>query len=76
MYWEFYEQKGKQAVRWGDWKGVRLKVKENREGPIELYNLADDIGETKNVAEKHPEIVKKIANIIRQARTDSEIFKF
>jgi arylsulfatase A-like enzyme len=76
LYWEFYEQKGKQAVRMGDWKGVRLKVKENREGPIELYNLADDIGETKNVAAAHPEIVKKMSQIMIEARTDSEIFKF
>ena len=76
LYWEFYEQKGKQAVRWKNWKGIRLKVKEDREGPIELYNLADDIGETRNVAEKHPEIVKKIEQIMKEARTDSEIFKF
>ncbi|MHC4998683.1 MAG: hypothetical protein ACYTEM_06645 [Planctomycetota bacterium] len=27
---------------------------------IELYNLKDDVGETKNLARKHPEIVQKL----------------
>ncbi|MFV2066235.1 MAG: arylsulfatase [Pirellulales bacterium] len=30
LYWEFYEQGGKQAVRWGDWKGIRLGVAQLR----------------------------------------------
>jgi hypothetical protein len=29
----------------------------------ELYNLADDIGETKNVAATHPQKVKELAEI-------------
>jgi hypothetical protein len=24
LYWEFHEEGGSQAVRWGKWKGVRL----------------------------------------------------
>ena len=44
------------AVRQGDWKlmvGVAGKEKDF----IGLYNLADDIGEKNNLAEKHPEKV-------------------
>jgi arylsulfatase A-like enzyme len=52
MYWEFHEE---QAVRMGKWKGVRLLGE-----PLELYDLSKDIGEAKNVADKHPDIVKKI----------------
>ena len=27
LYWEFHERGGKQAVRMGNWKGIRLNVK-------------------------------------------------
>lgn len=57
LYWELGKAgRLKQAVRMGNWKGLR-----NRPGtPIELYDLNDDVGETKNVADRHPEIAKKI----------------
>ena len=75
MYWEFHEQGKKQAVRWGRWKGVRLNVAKNPNGPIELYNLKSDLGEQNNVAQKHPEIVAKIAEYMKAARTPSEHWK-
>jgi arylsulfatase A-like enzyme len=72
LYWEFHEQGKKQAVRFGDWKGVRLNVAKNPNGPIELYNLKQDIGEKNNIAQKHPEIVEKIAGYMKTAWTRSE----
>jgi arylsulfatase A-like enzyme len=72
LYWEFHEQGKKQGVRMGDWKGVRLNVARNPDGPIELYNLKDDIGEEHNVADQHPKIVQQIAQIMHTARTESE----
>lgn len=44
------------AVRDGDWKLAEFY----EDGHMELYNLRDDIGETQNVAEQHPELVKKL----------------
>ncbi len=41
---------------------------------IELYNLKDDIGETTDLAEKHPEIVEKLARLMREQHTPSEEF--
>ena len=72
LYWEFHEQGKKQAVRLGSWKGVRLNVAKNPKGPIELYDLATDPGEERNVAAEHPEMVAKIAEIMGTARTQSE----
>ena len=37
---------------------------------LELYNLREDIGERKNVAAEHPEIVAKLQAIAQQARED------
>jgi arylsulfatase A-like enzyme len=67
FYWEFHERGFKQAVRMGDWKAVRLTAN----GPLELYNLATDPGETRNVAADHPEIIARIEAYLKTARTDS-----
>lgn len=76
LYWEFHEQGGKQAVRIGDWKGVRLNVYADREGPIELYNLAEDPAEQHNVAAEHEQVVQRIAEIMREAHEPAEHFEF
>ncbi len=72
LYWEFHEQGKRQAVRMGDFKGIRQNVQKNPNGPVELYYLKNDIGEQNNVAKQHPQIVAKIEDIMRSARTPSE----
>jgi arylsulfatase A len=67
LYWEFHENNGRQAVRWKNWKGIRLEVNKSAVAPIELYNLATDPGEKLNVADRHPGIVKNIDSIMRAA---------
>ena len=42
----------------------------------ELYDLKTDLGEEKNVADKHPEIVNELLNVMVQSRTPSDAFKF
>jgi arylsulfatase A-like enzyme len=74
LYWEFPPQGGKQAVRLGDWKGVRLRVQKNPDAPLELYNLKDDLSETDNLAGRHPDIVARIEQIMAREHTDSELF--
>ena len=72
LYWEFHEQGKKKAVRMGDWKGVRLNIANNPDGPIELYNLRIDIAEQRNVAGQYPDIVEKIEKYMESERTPSE----
>jgi len=76
LYWAFYERGGKQAVRMGYWKGVRNGVGANPDGPIELYDLRRDLGEKTNIAGKHPDVVKKIAELMKRAHTDSPMWSF
>jgi arylsulfatase A-like enzyme len=70
LYWEFHEQGSKQAVRMGDWKAVRFGA----EGKLELYNLKDDIGETRDLAGRNPDIVAKIEDYLKTARTKSQFW--
>lgn len=63
LYWEFhqlhYGKAFKQAVRRGRWKGVRIH---GRNGPgwggLQLFDLAEDVGERHDLAAAHPEIVR------------------
>ena len=74
LYWEFHSYGNTQAIRMGNWKALRLKVRDNPDAPIVLYNLKTDIGETKNIATVHPDIVKIIAPLFREAHTPSDRF--
>ena len=68
LYWVFRTGGFQQAVRWGDWKGIR----HGTEQPLELYNLKDDLSEKSDVAKNHPEVVKKIEAFMAGARTPSK----
>jgi len=74
MYWEFHERGGSQALRMGDWKAVRLGIGTRADGPIELYNLANDIAEKENIADKHPDIVAKMDKLMAEQHTPSPNF--
>ncbi len=67
FYWELHEAGGKQAVRMGDWKAVKLDVSKNVNSYIELYNLKIDPSEKNNVAAKYPQIVKQMEKIMKEA---------
>ena len=65
-HWEFYERGGKQAVRAGQWKAVRMPM---FTGQTELYDLTTDVGETNNVAADHPDVVKRLEAMMADAHT-------
>lgn len=66
IYWEIHHP-FQQAVRMGNWKGIRFGTKE----PLELYDLSQDEAETTDVASDHPEVVKKIEAVMTKSRTES-----
>ena len=69
LYWEFRQKPDaglKQAVRWGRWKAVRL----SEGADLEIYDLEEDLGETRNVAAQHPELVEKFESYLRSARDE------
>ncbi|HEX5177437.1 MAG TPA: sulfatase/phosphatase domain-containing protein, partial [Chthoniobacteraceae bacterium] len=70
LYWEFHERGFDQAARIDDWKVVRIGVKSR----LELYDLRQDPGESRNVAAEHPEVVTKFENYLLTARVDSALW--
>ena len=62
LYWEF---PGKQcAARKGDWKVVTI----NKDAPLELYNIKEDMTESVNLADKYPEMVAAFEKEMRRMR--------
>ncbi len=65
LYWELYEGRPTQAVRFGKWKGV--VVDQNKSPEIELYDISNDDKERKNVADQYPEIVEQARKFLLDA---------
>lgn len=73
------EHANRLAIRKSDWKfipavaagagraGGRANAASGDAGG-QLYNLADDAGETKNVAAEHPDVVKELAALLEKVR--------
>ena len=66
LYWEFHEGGFHQAVRLGNWKGIRDGV----DGPVALYDVQSDPGERNDVAGQHPDVVANIQGLMKSARTE------
>lgn len=58
----YYWQHDLRAVRSGRWKLIRESA--------ELYDLEEDIGETKDVATENPEVVTKLRELFDMAAAD------
>lgn len=67
FYWESHQKGFHQAVRQGQWKGVRHGLT----GALELYDLAADTGESKDVAGAHPDVAARLTALLNSARTDN-----
>jgi arylsulfatase A-like enzyme len=71
LYWEVgSESRLKQAVRDGNWKAVRLEPG----GPVELYDLSEDLSETHDVSEQHPEVVAKLTAVMDATHTPQRTY--
>ena len=68
LYWEHPRAGLSQAVRCGDWKGIRI----GPASPIELYHLKKDPSEKHNVAADHPDVVAQIEAIMKDEHVESK----
>ncbi len=74
LYWElprhvretgaFQDEIPTQALRMGNWKAVRPAP----DGELELYDLGEDIGETRDLANERPDVLARIQERLREAR--------
>ena len=86
LYREFPDYSGQQSVRVGDWKAIRQNLKPKGKPPAtdatkiivktELYNLKDDLAESKDVAAEHPDVLAKLEKLMREQHVPSAEFPF
>jgi arylsulfatase A-like enzyme len=61
---------GPMAVRQGPWKLITPRPKD-KSGPM-LFNLADDLGEKKNLAATMPDKVKELSALLKKCRSEKQ----
>lgn len=61
LFWSFGDAK---AIRMDHWKAVIP----GKDKPLELYDLSVDIGESKDLAKEHPDMVARLNQLIEEAQ--------
>jgi len=74
LYWEFTEKGGKQAIRKENFKAIKLEVLKDPDAEIMLFDLDSDPGESRNIANQHPQIIDEMRLLFHKARTKSPEF--
>ena len=75
LYWEFHELGGRQALLQGEWKLVKYQVKDPSKTKVELFHLATDPEEQKNVAAAYPERVIALEQLMQSAHRPNPVFR-
>ena len=74
MIWVFPEYGGQVALRLGDYKLVRQKLKTKTPGDWEVYDLGKDAGEMHDLAGSRADLVAQAEAILRREVADNAIF--
>jgi arylsulfatase A-like enzyme len=64
LYWEFYEQGGRQAVLFGPWKAIREPMQKGR---VQLFDLAKDLAEETDLAKTRADVVTRAVRYMDEA---------
>lgn len=76
IYYEFYEQGGKQSILKDGWKLVRLNLSKPNKLKEELYYLPSDIGEKNNIIEQNKDKADELRELMSKVRTESSDFQW
>ena len=73
LYWDYGHTRNRydQAVRMGNWKGIRL----GQGSPIQLYDLSKDLKEEMDIGNQHADLVKEIDRIMNSAAVPNDRYE-
>ena len=73
LYWASQEGQTSVGMRAGNWKLVQYRAKRGRRGSAggdaqdwRLYDLNTDLGEQRDLASKHPDVVERLLDLLRR----------
>ncbi|REE00166.1 arylsulfatase [Marinoscillum furvescens] len=76
LYWEFHERGGRQALRKGDFKLVKLQVKNPKKTRLELYNVVEDPFEKNDLSEEMPAKREELHTLLLAQHKTNQTFPF
>lgn len=74
MVWVFPAYGGQAAVRMGDFKVVRQGLSTQKPGAWEVYDIASDRSESKDLADDRRDVVRQAEDILRREVDENERF--
>ena len=74
MIWVFPEYGGQIAVRIGNFKLVRQGLKTKQPGAWEVYDLAQDRGETNDLAATRADLIQQAEELLRREVSENPVF--
>jgi len=69
LYWQHYEGKTAQALRFGKWKAIRSPI---GTGPVELYDMSNDPEEKRDYSMRRPDLTKHATNLLNKQQPAQE----
>ncbi len=75
LYFEYPEYDGQQAIRIGNWKGVRLNMLKGNT-KWSLFDLSNDQQEQNDVSAQHPDIIQRMTLISKKEHHTPELSRF
>lgn len=73
LYFEFPERGGQLAVRFDQYKAVKMNIKTDKNAKWELYDLKADEKESVDIAARHPEVIKRVEEIVKKEHRPATI---
>jgi hypothetical protein len=74
LYRELAGYGGQQMARIGDWAGVRQGLAKPGAPRLELFDLASDVGQARDVAAGHPDVVARLEAVLAREHQPSPFF--
>ena len=74
VYHQSSHRKPRSAIRKGDFKLIKYWSKESKypnTPKVELFNIAEDLSETTNIMDTHPEIAKELEDALHSFLTET-----
>jgi arylsulfatase len=75
LYFEYPEYDGQQAIRIGNWKGIRLNMLKGNTR-WSLFDLSNDQQEQNDVSAQHPDIIQRMTLISKKEHHTPELSRF
>jgi arylsulfatase A-like enzyme len=73
LYFEYPEKGGQLAIRLGNWKAVKLEVRQHPENAWQLFDLSKDPFEQNDIAKQNSAMIQKMEAIVKKEHRHAHV---